>query len=291
MGKVVMSGIVPKLVEPSNFPAIGKALNDYTWEQIRAISDAGLASSYFSAGDIKTIIINGKVGATTFSNLAIDVYIIGINHNSAREGTNKIHFQIGKINGVSVALCDSYYGKNTSVSGAFTMSTNSYTNGWSSSHMRKTVLGSDSTPANPTANTLLAALPDDLLAVMKPVTKYTDNKGNGYNYSSNVTATTDYLPLLAEHEVGKTGSWILGNVTEQTYQAVYDYYRAGNSNKKYKHSATGTGCRWLLRSVYLGQTDNTYATPDTYCSINVPNDADGAVNTDYACGVSPLFAV
>ena len=42
--------------------------------------------------------------------------------------------------------------------------------------MRSKVLGSASSPTSPTANTLLAALPADLRAVMKSCTKYTDNK-------------------------------------------------------------------------------------------------------------------
>ena len=96
MGKVIVSGAAPQMTVPSTLPPIGTALNDMTWEQIRAISDAGKAADYFNLGDTKTITINGKVGYTTFSNLSIDAFIIGFNHNSAREGANRIHFQIGK---------------------------------------------------------------------------------------------------------------------------------------------------------------------------------------------------
>ena len=67
--------------------------------------------------------------------------------------------------------------------------------------MRKTVLGSNSASAtSPTANTLLAALPADLRAVMKPATKYSDNTGGGSDTASYVTSTTDLLPLLSEFE-------------------------------------------------------------------------------------------
>ena len=45
-------------------------------------------------------------------------------------------------------------------------------------------------------------LPSDLRAVLKPITKYTDNVGGGSgSVQSNVTATTDYLPLLSMKEV------------------------------------------------------------------------------------------
>ena len=70
---------------------------------------------------------------------------------------------------------------------------NSNAGGWNGSYMRKTVLGNSGSPANPPANSLMAALPADLRNNMKSTTKYTDNTGNGQNNASSVTATTDYL--------------------------------------------------------------------------------------------------
>ena len=254
MGKVIVSGAAPQMTVPSTFPPIGTALNDMTWEQIRAISDAGKAADYFNLGDTKTITINGKVGNTTFSNLSIDAFIIGFNHNSAREGANRIHFQIGKINGTLVGLVDGNYGNYTSATGAFTMNTsNTNSGGWNNSHMRKTVLGSNSASAtSPTANTLLAALPADLRAVMKPATKYSDNTGGGSDTASYVTSTTDLLPLLSEFEYH--GARTYANSAEKDYQAQYDYYKAGNSNVHYKHNATGTAVNAWCRSVYSDYT-------------------------------------
>ena len=248
MGKVIMSGIVEPLTAPSSFPPVGTPLNSLTWEEIRAISDAGLAADYFAVGDTKSIVINGKVGATTFSNLSIDAFILGIDHNSAKEGTNRIHFGLGKISGKMVGLCDSYYNTQTSTSGAFTMNT-SETNsgGWASCHMRKTVLGSDKAPTSPTANTLLAALPADLRAVMKAVTKYTDNTGDNSDTPDAVTATTDYLWLLADFEVDAAVNY--ANTYEKNSQAQYDYFKAGNSKIVYKYNDTNTAVyHWWLRS-------------------------------------------
>lgn len=127
----------------------------------------------------------------------------------------------------------------------------SYTNsgGWNNSHMRKTVLGSNSTSAtSPAANTLLAALPADLRAVMKPATKYSDNTGGGSDTASYVTSTTDLLPLLSEFEYHGARSY--ANSAEKNYQAQYDYYRAGNSKVHYRHNATGTAAGVWCRSVY-----------------------------------------
>ena len=282
MGKVIVSGAAPQMTVPSTSPPIGTALNDMTWEQIRAISDAGKAADYFNLGDTKTITINGNVGNFTFSNYTVDAFIIGFNHNSTKEGSNRIHFLIGKSGGKLVGLCDSGYNKEQTSSGYFHMNT-SRTNvgGWNASAMRKNLLGNSGTPTSPTANTLLAALPSDLRSVMKSVTKYTDNTGNTSNVSGNVTATSDYLFLLAEFEVQGSISW--ANQYEQNSQAQYDYFKAGNSEIAYRHTATGTAVRWWLRSA-------VYSISSGFCDVAI----GGGVGNNFAswsAGVLPGFAV
>ena len=260
--------------------AISNTLNSNSWATIKAVSDAGQGDNYWDVGDTKSITINGQVGNTNFSNLSINVYIIGFNHNSAREGSNRIHFKIGKIGGTQVGLCDSQYGSNTSTSGAFTMNTsNTNSGGWNNSHMRKTVLGSDASPTSPRANTLLAALPADLRAVMKPITKYSDNTGGGNNTASYVTSTTDYLPLLAEFEIH--GARTYANSAEQNYQQQYAYYQAGNSKVHYKHNATGTAANAWCRSVYATNTG-------TFCLVNT-NGNPIITSAYYSWAVAPGF--
>ena len=226
-----------------------KVLNDNSWATIREVSSAGLGANYWAVGDVKEIKINGKVGNTTFSNLAVNTFILGFNHNSAKEGANKIHFQIGKIGSTAVGLCDSQYNNTTSSSGYFNWNTsNTNSGGWNACYKRKTLYGNDGTPTSPVANSLMAALPSELLAVMQPVTKYTDNTGNSSNTSGAVTATTDYLFDLSEFEV--FGSRTYANQYEQNSQAQYDYYKAGNSRVAYNHTAVTTAVWWGLRSPY-----------------------------------------
>lgn len=223
-------------------------LTDNSWATIREVSSAGKGANYWAVGDMKAIVINGKVGNTTFSNLSINVFILGFNHNSAKEGSNLIHFQIGKIGTTAVGLCDSMYNSTTSSSGYFNWNTsNTNSGGWNACTKRKTLYGNSGTPSSPVSNSLMAALPSDLLAVMQPVTKYTDNTANGGgNVASYITATTDYLFDLAEFEV--FGSRSYANSYEQNYQLQYDYYKAGNSKVAYNHSAVSTAVRWGLRS-------------------------------------------
>ena len=248
------------------------SLNDNTWATIKEVSDAGQGENYWSVGDTKRITINGTVQGFTFSNLAIDTFILGFNHNSSREGTNRIHFRIGKIGGKSVALCDSNYGGTGSSNGFRMNKSNTNSGGWNGSYGRKEVLGNSGTPTSPPANSLLAALPADLRAVMKPVTKYSDNTGGGSDNASYVTATTDYLFDLSEFEV--QGSRTYANSAEKNYQLQYAYFKAGNSKITYNHGNTGTAVWCFSRSVYYDHTSHfcmtttvgSASTATAYCS-------------------------
>ena len=260
---------------------VSKTLSSNSWAVIKAVSDAGQGANYWSVGDTKRITLNGKVGAYTFSNFNVDVFILGFNHNSSKEGSNRIHFQIGKVSGKAVALCDSQYNGSGSSAMFHMNSSDSNSGGWNGSYMRKTLLGNSNTPDSTLENSLMAALPSDLLAVMKTVTKYTDNTGGGSNSSGNVTATADYLFLLAEFEVFGTRYW--ANQYEQNSQKQYDYYKAGNSRVAYNHSAVSTAVWWWLRSA--GYNIDNY-----FCDVGT----DGSYSTTtatYSAGLRPGFAV
>ena len=263
-------GVTKTTTQAITVTTINTTLNSNSWATIKAVSDAGKGDNYWDVGDTKTITINGTVQGFTFSNLSIAVFILGFNHNSSREGNNRIHFQIGKISNKLVGLCDSNYGNY--VSSGFCMNTEQTNRGgWNNSHMRKTVLGNSGAPSSPPANSLLAALPADLRAVMKSVSKYSDNNGGGYDTASYVTATTDWLFLLAEFEYH--GSRSYANSAEQNYQKQYDYYKAGNSKVHYRHDSTGTAVSAWTRSAYSGGGSNfcrvyTDGTPDTTLADN-----------------------
>lgn len=240
----------------ASVPSANLESND--WNTIRDVASSGNAANYWSVGDTKTVQLNGKVGNFTFSNTSIQAFIIGFDHNNAREGAKSIHFLMGKISGTDVALCDSGYNVEQTSAGYFHMNT-SRTNvgGWKGSAMR-TLLGNNGTPASPAANTMLAALPSALRSVMKGVSKYTDNAGGGVDNASNVTVTVDYLFLLAEFEVFGARSY--ANSGEQNYQQQYAYFKAGNAKIAYNHTAVTTAVWWFLRSP-------TYYNSSNFCNV------------------------
>ena len=253
-------------------------LNNNDWATISSYSSAGTASNYWAVGDCHAVTLSGTVGALTLSSYATYAYILGFDHNSAKEGSNRIHFQFAKTaltSGTSVCFVDSYY---SSTGGGFRMNTtNSNSGGWASSNMRTTLCG---TSLSSYSGTFIGVLPVELRASLKSVTKYTDNTGNS-TAASAVTATTDYIFLLTEYEV--FGKAIYANSAEASYQAQYSYYSAGNSKMKYKHSVTTTAARWGLRSPAA-----------SYSTYFVGVGTDGTVgisNAHYSYGFAPCFCV
>ena len=282
------------------------SVKNSSWDDIKAISDAGTAASYFAVGDTKSITLNGTVGTLALNNLTVDAFILGINHNASREGSNRIHWAIGKISGTQIALCDkgynSYYTDGTKYFNMNHWGNYNY-GGWKGCDARYDILGSTNKapsgygsapttsrvgydPTNydiensPVANTLAAALPKALRKVLKTVTKYTDNTGNAnQNSSSAVTASVDYLFLLSEYEVYAAKTY--ANDYEKNYQAQYDYFKAGNAKDMFKHDARTTRVWARLRSAYYGNSD--------LFSV-VGSGAGGGVNLYYAHGSGGVFA-
>ena len=260
---------------------ISSTLNDNEWSVIKSVSDAGQGSNYWSIGDRKAVTLNGTVGHLSLSNYTTYAFIIGFNHNSSVEGANRIHFQLAKTaltGGKDVFLCDSYYNWNVSTTGYFSMNNRGTTSGgWNLSQMRTNICG---TSLSSYSGTIIAVIPASLRAVLKSVTKYTDNTGSS-SAASAVTATTDYFFLLSEYEVFGTIS--KGNKNEASKQAQYSYYSAGNSKVKYNHSATSTAVIWWLRSP-------TASFSEYFTSVN-PNGESNGSSAQYSLGFAPGFCV
>ena len=283
-------------------------LNSCTWAQISEISAAGNAANYWSVGDCKAVHLSGTMGTLALEE-TLYVYILGFDHNSDVEGKG-VQFGGFKTasgsSGINVCLIDSGYGSSyTSGVKYFNMQHWGYANygGWARCDMRYDILGStdvaplnygkkaasgdvgyDATTTcatNPVANTLMSCLPEDLRAVMKPIVKYSDNVGGGTDVETNVTAMIDYLPLLAEFEI--FGSRTYANSYEKNYQQQYSYYAAGNSKKKYRHSATGSTASWWERSPYY---DNT----SYFCLVRTNGGAHYHY-AHYSYGVAPAFLI
>ena len=260
-------------------------LNNNSWETIKKVSDAGQGANYWSVGDRKAVTLNGTVGHLTLSNYTTYAFIIGFNHNASVEGANRIHFQLAKTalsGGTDVCFHDNKYAPDFGWSQAgadyFTMNVlHENAGGWKSSQMRTNICG---TSLSIYSGTIIAVIPAALRAVLKSVTKYTNNTGKSSDASA-VTATTDYFFLLSEFEV--FGSIKHANSNESSKQAQYAYYSAGNSKIKYKHDGTSTAADWWLRSpaaTNSNQFVNVYTDGTTDRSVSI-----------YSLGFAPGFCV
>ena len=260
-------------------------LNNNEWSVIKSVSDAGQGENYWSVGDRKAVTLNGTVGGLTLSNYTTYAFIIGFNHNASVEGANRIHFLLGKTalsGGTDVCLCDKIYNSpvTTTTTGYFSMIRGqSNKGGWEDSQMRTSICG---TSLSSYSGTIIAVIPAALRAVLKPVTKYTDNtaKRSG-SAASNVTATTDYFFLLSEFEV--FGKISYANSYEKNKQAQYAYYSAGNSKIKYKHNVTSAVTTWWLRSP-SAIDDYSFIAVNTYGAVTIQR-------ADYSLGFTSGFCV
>ena len=263
-----------------NVTYVSSTLNDNSWSVIGEISDAGQATNWWSVGDIKNETLSGTWGILNVSGLTVGAYIIGFDHNSGKEGTNRIHFKFGKISGTQIAFCDSSY--NSSGSGTMFHMNSSATNsgGWKNSYMRVTLLGNNNGPSSPLSGSLMACISAELRSVLKATAKYSDNTGGGSNTASYVTATTDYFWLLAEFEIFGTRSY--ANSAEQNHQQQYQYYKAGNAKIHYRHDARTTAVFAWLRSV-------TATTSYNFCVVYTGGTAYGS-GAGYSFGCAPAFA-
>lgn len=293
-------------------PIKNRKLEDISWYNISSISQAGLGESYWDIGDTKSIKLSGTVGSLEI-NETLYCYIIGFNHNSDLEG-HGIHFgtfKTAQSDGIDVTLVDENY--NTyKTDGTKTFNINHYGGtpyntsygGWKGSDIRYDILGSTNRPPSdyggghtescvgydpdnynigkaPVSNTLLAAFPLFLRENMKPITKYTDNRGGGGGEKDAVTASIDYLPLLSEYEV--FGECSHSNQYEKDYQMQYQYFLAGNSTGKYRYDNPGTFANWWLRSPKEGYVANFCVVYGSGATYNYA--------TRNSFGISPIFMV
>lgn len=228
---------------------VSDTLNDNDWDTISAVADEGQGANYWAIGDRKQVTLNGKLSKLSLSNYSTYAFIIGFNHNSSREGSGRIHFQIGKTaltGGTDICLISGY----NDDSDFYMNTSNTNSGGWKDSYMRNNICGTSKTSYT---GTIIGVIPAALRAVLKSVTKYTNNNGSSSS-SSAVTATTDYFFLLSEYEV--FGNITYANNYEANYQQQYAYYSAGNSKVKYRHDQTGSSVNWWLRSPVAGDSSD-----------------------------------
>lgn len=258
----------------TKIPKLSSVLNDNSWADIATAADLSIGQNYWSIGDTKEVTLNGSVGynnnQATFNNQKYWVYIIGFDHNSAKEGKGIAFqgFKTAQTGGKDIAVVGTNYG--STGSGMVINSSQTNAGGWNGSWAYKTCMGQ-----------WKSCFPSDLQAVIRTTILYTDNTGNSSASASNITANSNEVYYLAEYEVFgiNTGA----NTNEPAQQAQYDYYKAGNSKVKYRSDSTGTAIFWWLRSPIRSSRS-------LFCLVTASGSTND-YNANYSYGAAPCFKV
>ena len=243
--------------------------NKASWNFIKTAATSGEASSYWSVGDRKEVILNGTVGDKVFSNTTTYCYILGFDHNTSIEsnGEHTIHIGFGATalsGGNYIAYVDSQYDGYVSTTGYFSMnSSNTNKGGWKQCQMRTNIC-----PA------FKNALPSDLKSVIRSVTKY-QNQGGA---SSAGESQDDEIFLMSEMEI--FGQNKLGGYIDN--QAQYDFYKDvanggyGASKVRCRDTSTSKAVFWWGRSARSAFSDHfCYVAPSGSGTSNAAHGSYG----------------
>lgn len=196
------------------------ALNECSWPLIDRIARSGKAADYFRVGEQKSI----EVG-----NSAIDVFVLGFNHNPETEGGRSIHFCIGKQGRKNTCI----------ISGKYVNGTATNAGGITGSSLQTAI------------DEILTDLPKELRTVIRNAPKTVYDRA-----SSQIVTEEKPLWLLSEMEV--FGENKNGLQTEAATQQQYDYFAAGNWTKAFDDSGAAT-LVWLR---------NPYSS-NAFCTISM----------------------
>jgi hypothetical protein len=215
-------------------------LNDCSWEEISMYAQSGMAERVFVPGDTKKITL--KDGSE------INVRIIDFNHDEDESGQKiPISFESVETLNEDQVMNDSCSNKG----------------GWEKSKLRSFL-----------NTTILAMLPDDLRAVIKPCVKLTRTSGAS---NASLGKTLDHIFVLSEQEIfgrkiysgGNEGHW-------------YDWYRQENTEYGKCKQNGERDWRWERSP----RRDSTAS----FCLVDRNGSAD-RYYASYTCGVSFGFCV
>ena len=242
---------------------IDPIFNNNSWDDIKAVVNAGTATSYWKVGDRKAVILNGTVGNKSFSNTTTYCYILGFDHNKRVEsgGAHALHIGFGAsaLSGEKyIAYVDSQYNSSVSSTGYFSMnSSNTNSGGWNSCQMKSIIC-----PA------FKNALPSDLKSNIRAVTKWQNNGNRTSGQSS-----SNEIWLLSEMEI--FGSAPRSNYTAN--QVQYDFYKgvtgwSAAPKIKYKDTSTSEAVHWFSRSAYYsGGSSFCIGATNGYAGVSYAN--------------------
>lgn len=258
---------------------IARRLEYLSWSEIAELASAGTLSQYANIGDSVKVAVKGTVGTLDIDG-SYNAVLIGIDHNAAREGSNRAHFAV--LN----AFTDKFY--NTDVNGlddadkAFAFSSYS-NNGEEHLHFyNESIIRNRCTE-------FFNALPAELRTAISPVrkpfygTNITQNADGSNSYTPYFSYTNDNVFIPSPFEVfGKT----VNSHGQSAYYQQYDYWANGNS--------TNFGKSYWLRDrdfQYVNNRDSFSVDLGHHCYATDSGALSMSANLDRSFGLIFCFSV
>jgi len=305
--------------------AYGDLITD-SWDVISERSLAGTASQFYGIGDYKPVSISGIIGNAAVS-MVLNAVIIDFDHNNNNSTSSRNEgagisfglFGLGYGDALqNVCITDSDYGgTGSSFSKMFNIIHAGVRGfgGWKGSDVRYDILGStdvspsgygsapditrvgyDATVAcatTPVQNTLMSCLPASLRAKMKPIKKFSNNKGvNNGKVENLVTASIDYLPLLSAVEIAGTGGGYVYD-QEATRQSQYAFFANNSYAMKNIRDTTQYAGYWT-RSPVLEESPYSELAQTGWVAISGDQQTLGSLTNIPAItslGILPVFLI
>lgn len=183
-------------------PEVGKSAEEYTWAEIKAISEAGKAEEYFALGDTKTFILKDN------ANSVVTMQIIAFDADTKADGkgTAGITWLIKSVTNLRHPM----------------NSDNTNAGGWEESKLREWL-----------QNDCTDLFPEDVLSVITVVEK------SYYDRTSQSTKSCDdtlWIPSYREMFGNSTG-----DTNYETYGTDYtEFFTSNNARRKYSNYWTRT---------------------------------------------------
>lgn len=220
--------MIGKSIATPPIPEYDPVLANNSWEQIAAVSEAGIASTAWSVGDTKDIVVEGE-------NLTIE--ILGFDHDDLADGSGKAGITFGLKN-----LMANIRQMNSSITNA---------GGFTGSDMYDWLQG-----------TLLNSLPSDLRAVLKSVNK----KTSAGSQSSTINTNAMKIFLFSEIEIfgsvrySKSGEGSqYSRFATASSRIKYLSNGSGSANGWWERSPSGSDSNDFCYVNYSGGADNISA--------------------------------
>lgn len=234
-------------------------LEETSWEKIREIVLAGKAANYWSVGDTKSI--TSKSGKTYTIRLA-DLQD-GRYEYSDGSGSSKAVFEFVEC-----------YNLNNTI-GYRMNSTNTNVGGWAASEMR-----------SQTMPTLLADLPDDMVAVMSQV-KVLSGIGDKNKTDTSSSNNTLFIPATIELFDNKEDSIGLA----ESPLGQFDYYKANNiGSARVKYVVGETTMIPSKAKLYWNRSPYAYGS-NAFCGVEQFGDWDLSDANYSNFAIAPIFAI